>query len=82
MFSLKVKCVQQRRIRGITQGFLEEMVFELSTDGRKKVRRMGNGGWGRTEQRAAWRLMEPETNWLWPQRRQKRRRWHERQLVK
>ena len=40
MFSLKVKCVQQRRILGITEGFLEEMVFELSTDGRKKVRRM------------------------------------------
>lgn len=77
-----MKYVQQRRIRGITEGFLEETVFELSTEGRKKVRRMGNGGWDRTERRAAQHLMEPETRRLWPQRRQKRRKWPERQWVK
>lgn len=57
-------------------------MFGLSTDGRKKGRRLGNGGWGRTERRAAQRLTDPETSWPRPQRGQERRRWRERQLVK
>ena len=75
--SLRVKRVQQRRIRGVTEGLLEEMVFGLSTDGRKKGRRLGNGGWGRTERRAAQRLTDPETSWPRPQRREERGRWRE-----
>lgn len=58
------------------------MVFELSTEGSNKVRRVGNGTWDGMRWKATQYLTEPETRWLWLQHRQKREKWLEMKLVK